>query len=145
MKIIPFSPFWKRRRPIPESKSQNSNNEQIIIRCHSFWLNWSIALRTFGLRKNLHTTVTRKIHDANLENISTGSSRGYRKNRCCLNGLLNYIKIQHPPWKKDTVHVILEDVLRNMNRNWKTKDKNIKKFEKDLPETVVHEEQLSIF
>jgi nitrogen-specific signal transduction histidine kinase len=60
-----------------------------------------------------------------------------------LNGLLNYIKINTPMEKVNTVHFILEDVLKKYES--KLEDKKIrvfKKFEKDLPETVVHEEQL---
>jgi len=60
-----------------------------------------------------------------------------------LNGLLNYIKINTPIEKANTVHFVLEDVLKKYEG--KLEDKKIrvfKKFEKDLPETVVHEEQL---
>jgi len=60
-----------------------------------------------------------------------------------LNGLLNYIKINTPIEKVNTVHFILEDVLKKYES--KLEDKKIrvfKKFERDLPETVVHEEQL---
>jgi nitrogen-specific signal transduction histidine kinase len=60
-----------------------------------------------------------------------------------LNGLLNYIKINTPLEKTNTVHFILEDVLKR--HEVQLEDKRIrifKKFEKDLPETVVHDEQL---
>ncbi|MGQ9645270.1 MAG: sigma 54-interacting transcriptional regulator [Thermodesulfobacteriota bacterium] len=60
-----------------------------------------------------------------------------------LNGLLNYVKINTPLEKANTVHFILEDVLKKYEG--KLEDKKIKvfkKFEKDLPETIVHEEQL---
>jgi nitrogen-specific signal transduction histidine kinase len=60
-----------------------------------------------------------------------------------LNGLLTYIKINSPIEKKDTIHVILEDILKRYEMQ--LEDKKIKifrRFEKDLPETVVHEEQL---
>lgn len=60
-----------------------------------------------------------------------------------LNGLLNYIKINTPIEKKDTVHFILEDVLRKYEMQLESRRiKVFKKFEKDLPETIVHEEQL---
>ncbi|MGA2516878.1 MAG: sigma 54-interacting transcriptional regulator [Thermodesulfobacteriota bacterium] len=60
-----------------------------------------------------------------------------------LNHLLTYIKINTPIEKKDTVHFILEEILRR--HEGQLQDRNIKifkKFEKDLPETTVHEEQL---
>lgn len=60
-----------------------------------------------------------------------------------LNGLLNYIKINHPIEKRDTIHSVLDDVLKRYKPQ--IEDKKIrlfKKYEKDLPETILHEEQL---
>ncbi|MEW6375337.1 MAG: sigma 54-interacting transcriptional regulator [Thermodesulfobacteriota bacterium] len=60
-----------------------------------------------------------------------------------LNGLLNYIKINTPIEKTNTIHSILEEVLKK--HEVQLEDKRIKlfkKYEKDLPETVVHDEQL---
>jgi nitrogen-specific signal transduction histidine kinase len=60
-----------------------------------------------------------------------------------LNGLLSYIKINTPIEKRDTVHFILEDVLKKHEMQLEDKKiKIFKKFEKDLPETVVPDEQL---
>jgi nitrogen-specific signal transduction histidine kinase len=60
-----------------------------------------------------------------------------------LNGLLNYIKINTPIEKANTVHFVLEDVLKKYETQLEDKKiKVFKKFEKDLPETVLHEEQL---
>ncbi len=60
-----------------------------------------------------------------------------------LNGLLNYIKINTPIEKANTVHVILEEVLKKFEGRLEDKKIRVfKRFEKDLPETVVHEEQL---
>ncbi|MGZ3494970.1 MAG: hypothetical protein ACXWM6_10325, partial [Thermodesulfobacteriota bacterium] len=60
-----------------------------------------------------------------------------------LNGLLSYIKINTPIEKKDTVHFILEDVLKRHEMQLEEKKiKIFKKFEKGLPETILHEEQL---
>lgn len=60
-----------------------------------------------------------------------------------LNGLLSYIKINTPLEKRDTVRFILEDVLRGHEEHLENKKiKIFKKFQKDLPETVVHDEQL---
>jgi Sigma-54 interaction domain len=60
-----------------------------------------------------------------------------------LNGLLSYIKINTPLEKKNTVHFILEDVLKRHELQLEDKKiKIFKKFERDLPETVVHDEQM---
>jgi two-component sensor histidine kinase len=60
-----------------------------------------------------------------------------------LNGLLSYIKINTPIEKRDTVHFVLEDVLKRYEMQMEDKRIRVfKRFEKDLPETIVHEEQL---
>ncbi len=60
-----------------------------------------------------------------------------------LNGLLNYIKMNHPIEKRDTIHSILEEVLKRFGPEIETKKIRLyKKYEKDLPETILHEEQL---
>lgn len=60
-----------------------------------------------------------------------------------LTGLLDYIRINHPIEKKDTVHSIIEDVLKRHQVEIENKRiKLFRKYEKDLPETILHEEQL---
>ena len=60
-----------------------------------------------------------------------------------LNGLLNYIKINTPISKTNTVHLILEEILRKReNQIEERRIKIFKKLEKELPETIVHDEQL---
>jgi len=60
-----------------------------------------------------------------------------------MNGLVRYIKINTPIEKKDTIHFILEDVLKKHESQLENKRiKVFKKFQKDLPETIVHDEQL---
>jgi nitrogen-specific signal transduction histidine kinase len=60
-----------------------------------------------------------------------------------MNGLVRYVKINTPIEKKDTIHLILEDVLKKHEAQLENKKiKIFKKFEKDLPETIVHDEQL---
>ena len=60
-----------------------------------------------------------------------------------LNGLMNYIKMNTPLSKTNTVHQILEEVLKRHEASFEQKKiKVFKKFEKDLPETMIHDEQL---
>ena len=60
-----------------------------------------------------------------------------------MNGLVRYVKINTPIEKRDTIHFILEDVLKKHETELEhRKIKLFKKFEKDLPETIVHDEQL---
>ena len=60
-----------------------------------------------------------------------------------LNGLMDYTKLHTPIRKMNTVHNIVEEVLKK--RQVKLEEKGIKllkRFEKGLPETVVPDEQL---
>lgn len=60
-----------------------------------------------------------------------------------LNGLLNYIKVNHPIEKRDTIHSVLEEVLKRFSPDLEAKKIRLfKRFEKNLPETILHEEQL---
>jgi len=60
-----------------------------------------------------------------------------------LNGVLNYIKMNTPLSKMNTVHQILDEVLKRYETSFERKKvKVFKKFEKDLPETMLHDEQL---
>jgi len=78
-------------------------------------------------RKTFHQGVTEKI----------------RQIDSVLNSLLNYININTPVIKANTLHLLLEEVLE-ANEN-QLREKNIKIFkrsEKDLPETFIHDEQV---
>ncbi|HVP78125.1 MAG TPA: hypothetical protein VMV04_09515 [Thermodesulfobacteriota bacterium] len=60
-----------------------------------------------------------------------------------LNGLIDYMKLHPPIRKMNTVHNILEEVLTKHRVKLQEKGiKLLKRFEKDLPETVVPDEQL---
>jgi hypothetical protein len=60
-----------------------------------------------------------------------------------LNGLTNYVKMNTPLSKMNTVHQILEEALRRYDTTLERKKiKVIKRFEKDLPETTIHDEPL---
>jgi len=60
-----------------------------------------------------------------------------------LNGLLDYMRLHTPIRKVNTVHNIVEAVLKKHRAKLEEKGiKLLKKFEKDLPQTVVPDEQL---
>jgi hypothetical protein len=60
-----------------------------------------------------------------------------------LNSLLDYVKVHTPIRKTNTVHNIIEEVLKKHQAKLEEKGiKVLKKLEKDLPETVVPDEQL---
>ena len=60
-----------------------------------------------------------------------------------LNSLIDYMKIRTPIRKMNTVHNIIEEVLKKHHVKLEEKGiKLLKRFEKDLPETTVPDEQL---
>jgi hypothetical protein len=60
-----------------------------------------------------------------------------------LNSLIEYIRLHTPIRKKDTVHNIIEELLKKYHVKLEEKgSKLLKRFEKDLPETTVPDEQL---
>jgi hypothetical protein len=60
-----------------------------------------------------------------------------------LNSLLNFISINTPIAKANTLSVILEDILEAIEKQLRAKDIRIaRRCEKDLPETFLHSEQV---
>lgn len=60
-----------------------------------------------------------------------------------INGLMDYVKMNTPLNKTNTIHRILEEVLKRFDPAFEgRKIKIFKKFEENLPETMIHEEQL---
>jgi len=61
-----------------------------------------------------------------------------------MNGFLNFIKSTTPIIKKDTVNTLIEEVLRkHQARLEERKTRILKRFEKELPETIVPDEQVT--
>lgn len=66
-----------------------------------------------------------------------------RKIDSVLNSLLNYISINTPIVKSETLRLILEEILEANEKQLQNKQiKIFKKLEKDLPETSMHDEQV---
>ncbi len=60
-----------------------------------------------------------------------------------LNALLNFINVNTPFVKKNTIRLIIDDLLEaNEVQVQEMNIKIIKKFEEDLPETYIHDEQV---
>jgi hypothetical protein len=60
-----------------------------------------------------------------------------------LDGLLSYVKINTPVRKTNTVHTIVEEALKKYEKTFEQRKIRVfKKYETNLPETVVHDEQL---
>ncbi|MGD0917467.1 MAG: hypothetical protein ABSB22_13520 [Thermodesulfobacteriota bacterium] len=60
-----------------------------------------------------------------------------------LNSVLNFININTPIIKTNTLYMILEEILEANEKQLRQKNiKVIKKYEKDLPDTFIHPEQV---
>jgi nitrogen-specific signal transduction histidine kinase len=79
------------------------------------------------IRKSSHTQVKEEI----------------KKIDSLLNNLLNFINVNTPIAKPNTLHVILEEILGADEKQFRQKDIKINKtYEKDLPDTYIQPEQV---
>jgi len=71
-------------------------------------------------------------------------SKDIAKADAVLNCFVNYLKINSPVPRTNTVHIILEEVLKNYENLFEEKKIRIfkKQYEENLPETSLHDEQL---
>jgi nitrogen-specific signal transduction histidine kinase len=99
---------------------------------------------TLSSVKNITQLSRGKFKDLEFEDYFHRSiSEDIEKIESVIDGLLNYVKISTPVIKSNTVHSLLEDISeKSRDQLEEKKIRLFKKFEKDLPETVVHEEQL---
>jgi nitrogen-specific signal transduction histidine kinase len=129
----------------PETKSQNAFHELNNNALSLFLIELVHRIKNPLVSVKTFTQLLReKFNDAEFrEHFYRIVTEDIEKIDSVLNGLLSYIKINTPLEKKDTVHFIFEEVLKKHEMQLEDKKiKIFKKYEKDLPETVVHEEQL---
>jgi len=127
------------------SKEKNLQNKQDPSFLSSFLVELIDNLKnTLGTVKN-YTQISRgKFNDREFgEYYYRAVTEDIEKMDLVLNSLLNYIKVQKPIRKKNTVHSIIEEVLKKYQAKLDEKGIRLfKKFEQDLPETIVPDEQL---
>ena len=97
-----------------------------------------------AVRTQTESSVDRS-EDRELRKSLNGSlSEEIQKIDLVLNGLLNYIHVNRPARKPNTVHLILDRVLGEYKGQLEQKKiKILKKFKEDLPETVLQDEALN--
>jgi nitrogen-specific signal transduction histidine kinase len=129
----------------PNSKEKSLQNKQDPSFLSSFLVELIETLKyTLGTVKN-YTQISRgKFNDREFGEYYYRTVTGdIEKMDMVLSSLLNYIKVQKPIRKKNTVHNIIEEVLKKYQTKLDEKGIRIfKKFEQDLPETIVPDEQL---
>ncbi len=94
--------------------------------------------------KNTSALSADRFNDAEFRKIAQKSiTEDIKQIDSVLNSLLNYIHINTPIIKSNTLSLILEEVLEaNEKQIERKKIKTFKKCEKDLPETFIHDEQM---
>jgi nitrogen-specific signal transduction histidine kinase len=141
-----FIAFLKKgdmRSPVP--KPRNSPSDQNTHMLSLFFMELVHRIKNPLVSIKTFTQLLReKFNDGEFrEHFYRIVTEDIEKIDAVMNGLIRYVKINTPIEKKDTIHFILEDVLKNHEAQLEDRSiKVFKKFEKDLPETIVHDEQL---
>jgi light-regulated signal transduction histidine kinase (bacteriophytochrome) len=120
-------------------------NEQNAPFMSAFFIDlMHLVKNTLGSIRNYSQLARGKFSDKEFgEYFYRAVSEDIEKIDMALDGLTNYIKLNTPIRKADTVHHLIEEVLRKNQGKLEEKGiKLFKKFEKDLPETIVPDEQL---
>jgi nitrogen-specific signal transduction histidine kinase len=87
------------------------------------------------MEKHDDPEIRRRSHDQIKEEI--------KKIDSVLNSVLNFININTPVTKTNTMYTILEEILEANEKQFRQKNMNItKRYEKDLPDTFIHPEQV---
>jgi nitrogen-specific signal transduction histidine kinase len=99
---------------------------------------------TLSSVKNITQLSRGKFKDSEFEEYFYRSiTEDIGKIEAVISGLLNYAKVSTPMVKMNTIHSLLEDSCEKLRDQIEEKKIRLfKKFEKGLPETVLHEEQL---
>ncbi|OGQ00519.1 MAG: hypothetical protein A2026_01715 [Deltaproteobacteria bacterium RBG_19FT_COMBO_46_12] len=94
--------------------------------------------------KNVSLLSVDKFNDPEFRKYAQRSiNEDIKKVDSVLNSLLNYIHINTPIIKTNTLSIILEEVIEANEKQIQSKNiKILKKCEKELPETFIHDEQL---
>lgn len=143
----PFESFLKEADAKPaEPKKENLPKEQAPLPFMTSFLVELVHCIKNSLASIYHTTslTMEENNDTETKKDShTQVKQDIQKIDSLLNSLLNFININTPIAKENTLYVILEEILEANEKQLRGKNiKIIKKFEKDLPETYIHNEQV---
>lgn len=130
---------------LPESKEKVNFKEPESPFLPSFLTDLIHSVKnTLVSIKSVSSLSADKFHDLEFRKYAQKSIDGdIKKIDSVLNSLLNYIHINTPIIKSNTVSIILDEVLEANEKQIQNKNiKIFKKCEKDLPETFIHDEQI---
>jgi len=143
----PFDSFKKKEEGKPkESKKEGLPNEPSPSFMDSFLIEMVHSIKN-ALASVYHATVQTmdRYDDVDIRKSSrTQVSEEIKKIDSILNTLLNFISVNTPITKMNTLRVILEEILEASDKQLRQKDIKIyKKYEEtDLPDTFIHPEQV---
>jgi len=145
-KANPTDPFLNKDEVKPtESKKEGIPGEQGPSFMDSFLIEFVHSIKK-ALVSIYHDTVLArdKYDDAEIRKHSHDQVKEeINKIDSVLNSLLNFINVTTPITKTNTLYVILEEILDANDKLLQQKDIKIyKKYEKDLPDTFIHPEQV---
>jgi hypothetical protein len=128
-----------------ESRKEVLANEQVFTFSNSFLIELVNSLKNI-LTSLYHTTSLTLEKDEDTETKRQGHTQikeEIKRIDSVLNTLLNFININTPIAKTNTLCTILEEVLEANEKQLQDKNiKVLKRCEKDLPETFIHHEQV---
>ena len=142
----PLDSFQKENEVKPkESKKKGLPSEQGPSFMDSFLIEMVHSTKN-ALASVYHATVLTmdKYDDVEIRKRShTQVKEEIKKIDSVLNTLLNFINVNTPITKTNTLYVILEEILEASDKQLRQKDIKIyKKYENDLPDTFIHPEQV---
>ncbi len=127
------------------SKGKTSLQENAISFSSSFLIEMiHFIKKTLSAIYNINLLSIEKYDELEFRKYARKSvAQDIKKIDSILNALSNYISINTPILKKNTIHLIIEDILEMSDKQIQEKKiKIVKKFEQDLPETHIHDEQV---
>ncbi len=142
----PFDSFLKKAGSDPtESKEKDFARDQDNPFMSSFLVELIHSIKnTLISIKNTSSLSADRFNNAEFRKVAQKSiAEDIKQIDSVLNSLLNYIHINTPIIKSNTISLILEEVLEANEKQIERKKIEIfKKCEKDLPETLIHDEQM---
>ena len=142
----PLDSFLKKDEAKPsKSKKESLPNQEGLSFMDSFLIELVHNIKN-ALASIYNSTVLTmdKYDDAEIRKRShTQVKEDIKRIDSVLNSVLNFININTPIIKANTLYVILEEILEANEKQLRQKNiKIIKKYEKDLPDTFIHPEQV---
>ncbi len=141
----PVTPVSKEKPDLPDPKENIIPNERVAFLLFPFFIELidqfkDTLINLKNLTKIFHEKYGDKEYSAYLNRVIT---EDVKKIELVQNSLLNYIRINNPVTKTNTVNTLVEEELKKYE--FELEEKKIKLFktlEKNLPETAVPDDQL---